>query len=214
MSQDATTADRFARDTKTHRLEIAQDQGPYRHLKFRAQDKDGRRTGFGWFDLITTPGTLIFTGDYDSVVFRRTEDMFDFFRRGSYDGEPNFGYWAEKVASGGPSSVQEYSEEVFEKTVKEQVVNDIRDGQAPRGIGRAVHQSFFAPTAWEYDTTHEAGARDALNDFEYEGYRFGDDAWELDFTDYTHHFRWACHAIVLGIRLYDQTKATSTAAAA
>lgn len=207
-----TTAKRFATDTKNHRLEIAQDDGLYRHLKLRAHDADGQPCGIGWFDLITAPGVLVFTGDYDSVVFRRTEDMFEFFRRGAHRGQPNLSYWAEKVASGGAHSVEKYSEEVFRQVVREYVAQDIRDGIAPRGIGQAL-RPLFAPDSWEHDLTFEASARAALDEFEYEGYRFHD-TWEWSFKDYTPGFKWACHAIVLGIRLYDQAKAANTSAAA
>lgn len=207
------TATLFAIDTRTHRMEIAHDHGLYRHLKFRAHDEDGRPTGIGWFDLITAPGTLTFVGDYEAVTFRRLDDMFEFFRSSAHRGEPNFGYWAEKVASGGARSVMEYDEDVFRKTIKEHVADDIRTGQAPRGIGRALHESFLGPDSWEYDLTHEAGARAALDDFEYEGYHFRDcDAWEWSFEDYTHAFKWACYAIIFGIGMYDTAKAVASAA--
>jgi hypothetical protein len=179
----ATTAELFARDTTAHRLEIAHDAGLYRHLKFRAHDDQGRMHSNGWFDLITVPGTLTFVGDYDAVVFRRLPDMFEFFRGSSHRGEPNFAYWAEKVASGGARSVEEYDEEVFRQVVKEHVAQDIRTGRAPRGIGRAV-RALLDPDSWEHDITYE---------------------WS--FKDYSHAFKWACHAITWGIAQYDRAKA-------
>lgn len=202
-------ADRFTRDTKTHRLDIAHDDGLYRHLRFRAHDDQGRTHSNAWFDLITAPGTLTFVGDYDSVVFRRLPDMFEFFRRSAHKGQPNLSYWAEKVTSGGDRSVERYSEEVFRQVVGEYVAQDIRDGIAPRGIGRAL-APIFASDPWEHDLTFEASARAALDEFEYEGYRFHD-AWEWSFKDYTHGFKWACHAVAWGIAQYDQAKAVARA---
>lgn len=211
MTQHDNTAALFARDTKTHRLEIAQDDGLYRHLKLRAHTEDGQPRGIGWFDIVTTPGMLVFTGDYESVIFRRLPDMFEFFRTSAHQGEPNFDYWAEKIASGGARSVREYSEDVFRQVVREHVADDIRTDQAPRGIGRAL-RPLFDPNSWEHDLTFEESARAALDGFEYEGYRFHD-TWEWSFKDYTHGFKWACYAIVLGIRLYDEAKAAVPAAA-
>ncbi|MEV2274059.1 hypothetical protein AB0I72_00605 [Nocardiopsis sp. NPDC049922] len=207
----ATIAELFAIDTKTHRLEIAQDDGLYRHLRFRAHTEDGRMRSNAWFDLITVPGTLTFVGDYDAVTFRRLPDMFEFFRGSVHRGEPNFGYWAEKVASGGPRSVEEYSEDVFRQVVKERVTQDIRDGETPRGLALAV-RDLLDPDSWEHDITYESGARAALDDFDHEGYRF-EDTWEWSFKDYSHAFKWACHGIAWGIRQYDQAKASIPAAA-
>lgn len=203
----ATTAELFAIDTKDHRLEIAQDDGLYRHLKFRAHDDQGQFRLGAWFDLITVPGTLTFVGDHDAVVFRRLPDMFEFFRGHT---APNLGYWAEKVVSG-RANVRGYSEDAFTREVTHWVTSDIRDGNAPRGIGRAIRRDLFE--AWHVDLTTEQGAREALADFEHEGYEFAfEDTAEWDLTDFTHQYRWACNAIVLGIRMYDAAKAAPAAA--
>jgi len=205
----ADSATRFAKDigphvrgadrtpTRPHEMAVLHDEGLYRHLRFRSPDH-----GTYWFDLITVPGVLIFRGDGDSFVFSRTEDMFGFFRS-SREGSINPTYWSEKLTTGGRSSVMTYQSELFEQRVKEHVVDAIRYGGAPRGIGRAVtemlEQGYF---------DDEGTARSELDSFEHEGWRFTD-TWEWSFRNYDWWFLWACQVIVWGIARYDEAKAAA-----
>lgn len=110
-------AERFRTDTADHVMEVALDQGLYRHLRFR---KPG--TGFNWFELITTPGQLTIRGDMGTYVFARTEDMFTFFENSR--GSINAHYWAEKVqAQDINSPVQEFSRDRFVEAVMEDFWN-------------------------------------------------------------------------------------------
>lgn len=207
-------AARFARDTgphvyasgrassRAHEMTILHDDGLYRHLRFRSPDVSAY-----WFELTTVPGALVFRGDGDSYVFARTEDMFGFFRDSSWKGEINPTYWSEKLTSNRDCAMT-YSPGLFEDHVKGDVVDAIRYGSAPRGIGKAV-------TQWlaEGDFSFEETARAKLDAFEYEGWRFTD-TWEWSVRDYDWWFLWACQAIVWGIGQYDAAKAASVADAA
>jgi hypothetical protein len=154
---DKEIADRFARDTAKHELTILHDDGLYRHLRFMAP-----RDSSYWFELITTPHSLTFRGDGESFVFSRLEDMFQFFRRS--DGKINAHYWSEKLTSH-RDSVMQYDPEIFTSRVKEYVVDAIRDGSVPRGIGRAV-TTFLNEEA---EILEESTARRDLADFQYGG---------------------------------------------
>lgn len=92
----------FLRDVSNHEMLIIRDDGLYRHIRFQRPD-----TSSMYFDLITWPNRLCYTGDMSTYVFSRIEDMFRFFRadrqRSTRDDqrlEINLSYWAEKVISG------------------------------------------------------------------------------------------------------------------
>ncbi|KPC73168.1 hypothetical protein ADL27_52455, partial [Streptomyces sp. NRRL F-6602] len=103
-----------------------------------------------------------------------TEDIFEVFRRTAFPGDINPSYWQEKVRAG-RDEIEGYDPDVFERTVKDHVVQAIRDGQAPRGLGRAVTRDIFE---WG-DIVHEVGARAELESFTYNGWTFGE-TWEWD----------------------------------
>jgi hypothetical protein len=110
----AETETRFKSETASHKMTILQDSGLYRHLRFM-NPKDSAY----WFDLITTPNTLIFRGDGESFVFSRVPDMFKFFRSGLWpDGaiRINPHYWSEKLTSERDAATR-YSQEMFTKLV-------------------------------------------------------------------------------------------------
>ncbi|GAA3958468.1 hypothetical protein GCM10023085_46100 [Actinomadura viridis] len=178
---------RFLPDVADHEMTVLHDDGLYRHLRFKAPGH-----GFSWFDLITWPWTLAFRGDMGGFMFSRVEDMFQFFRHPGIN--PN--YWAEKTPAG-RDSVTAYDIDLFKQQVTEHVAQAIRDREAPKGISRAIRHMFE-----QGDITWEGGARDELEYFEYEGFRFTD-TFEWDFRDFTWQFLWACHAIRWGIEQYD-----------
>lgn len=200
MNEYAHIAERFGRDTANHQMTILHDDGLYRHLAFQ---QPGR--GTYWFELVTAPGSLTFSGDGDSFTFRRDRDMFGFFRGSAYRGQPNMDYWAEKLTSGGrENGVMRYDSWLMEKLVREHVAEDIRDEMTPLGVGVAVRDMFkWAPV------DDERATRETLESFEHKGYRFHD-VWEWNFRDYHWWFVWACYAIVWGISEYDRVKAAPT----
>ncbi|HEY9408494.1 MAG TPA: hypothetical protein VIP77_02840 [Jiangellaceae bacterium] len=191
MSEYPEIAARFA----GHTVSVLHEDGLYRHLRFEgnADSPFGRYP----FELITWPYNLVvkagwtFHFDIDA-----TPDMFDLFRKTAFSGEINPGYWSEKVRAG-RDEIEGYNPDLFEQQVKQHVVEAIRSGDAPRGIGAEVTRDIFE---WG-DISHEAGARKELEDFRYEGWTFGE-TWEWKFCDYTPGFLHCCHAIRHGVDLY------------
>ena len=168
-------AERFTRETASHRMIVFHDDGLYRHIRFQhhvlCNDAEVR-LGYSsyWFDLITWPGALTINGDCGTYTFARDTDMFVFFRRHRTlrgDGfEINPQYWAEKLRAPEPAGAKKYSEDVFRQQVVDYVTEAIRYGDAPRGIGKAVRDEIFGPFA-KWSIVYEEGAREALAEFAY-----------------------------------------------
>ncbi|MFE9850249.1 hypothetical protein ACFYPN_15765 [Streptomyces sp. NPDC005576] len=186
---DQTIAARFANHTMT----VLHEDGLYRHLRFDNPEKPGQYP----FELITWPYNLVvksgwtFHFDIDA-----TPDMFVLFRRTAFSGEINPGYWQEKVRAG-RDEIEGFDPDTFERLVKEHVVQAIREGSAPRGLGREVTTEIFEMG----DIDNEAGARSALDSFDYKGWSFGE-TWEWNFSDYNPGFLHSCHAIRHAIDLH------------
>lgn len=66
---------RFRVDTAQHQMELLQNNGLHRHLKFSNAESSVYR-----FDILTWPGYLTICGDIGTSVFRRMSDMPEFFR--------------------------------------------------------------------------------------------------------------------------------------
>ncbi|MEU3125872.1 hypothetical protein AB0I87_32515 [Streptomyces sp. NPDC049952] len=187
------TSARFA----GHQVTALMENGLYRHLRFETPGKRGAYA----FELITWPYNLVvkagwtFHFDIDA-----TPDMFNVFRNTAFSGEINPSYWQQKVGAG-RDEIEGFDEDSFERQVKQYVVDAIREGSAPRGIGAEVTNEIFE---WG-DISHEAGARSALNSFEYKGWTFGE-TWEWDFSEFTPGFLHCCHAIRHGIDVYDAAR--------
>lgn len=185
-------AERFLTDTADHVMEIALDQGLYRHLRFR---KPG--TGFNWFEIITTPGQLTIHGDMGTYVFSRTEDMFTFFENSR--GSINPHYWTQKAqAQDIHSPVQEFSRDVFVEHVLEEFWNRRENLEDATAVWREIREELLD----EYGPSgHEVMAITAAMEFNSGGFEFYDVAeWRL--KDYNFHYLYALHAIVDGIRRY------------
>jgi hypothetical protein len=150
-------AERFARDTATHQMTVLHDDGLYRHLRFR-----DRQHSFFWFDIVTTPGQLVFSGDGESFVFRRATDMFEFFRSGLRRNgtiKINPGYWSGKLTSGREAATT-YSKAMFEKAVAGTLAA-VEDDYPGIAAGWAEHVEF------EFNTEYEGEARRALAEFQF-----------------------------------------------
>lgn len=214
----------FRSSTRHHALAVVRDDGPYRHLRYlhdkaecaaagaRGEKPCGPVGSAYWFDIVTWPGNLAFTGDMGSYLFGRTtsEDMLAFFR----GQRANPGYWAEKVKAADPDAgIRRYSEQVFLRDVADEAAGY---EDAFPGLTAAVHA---AVTDELFNAESEDQAREFLNDFEYRpgdgdvpddaplAFRFAN-AWEWDLRDFAFHYLWCCHAITWGIARYDEAKAT------
>ncbi len=182
------TQESFLADVANHKMTIARDDGTYRHVILAKPGNYNMR-----FELITWPGYLCYCGDMGSYVFRRLEDMFEFFRGKNI----NPSYWSEKVESQDQSGVREWSQDRFREVIESYLEND--GEPLPDGLREAVNEEVLSRIE---DGQHEAYR--AASEFEHKGFRFTD-LWDHTFTEFTYRFIWCCYAIVWGIRQYDQS---------
>lgn len=157
QSEYAHAAERFRKETADHEMTVLKDDGLYRHLRFKAPGHS-----FYWFDIVTWPGTLVVRGDVDGYMFTRVDDMFTFFR--SRNGEPTINphYWSEKV-EGGRDITKSYSEDLFREHVLDYFKDAVRDGDVPRGLGKAIRAEILD----DPDICYEDMARKLLDEFEH-----------------------------------------------
>lgn len=200
--RDAAMAARFAKDTEHHKLFVRHDDGLYRHLKC----VNPARSAY-WFELITSPGQLTFSGDMESFVFRRLDDMFSFFRGGE-GGRINPVYWAQKVTSGW-NQLKEYDQNRFRSEVLGCFDDAVRDGTIAKADEPKARRKLFAEVLTSGAVMDEETAREALDSFAWKDFTFTD-TWEMDFRSYRWTFLWACHAIVWGIAQYDVAQEPKT----
>jgi hypothetical protein len=243
VSEYPGIAERFARETRWHKMTVLHDDGLYRHLRCVRP-----KSGLYWFDIVTWPGSLAIRGDLNAAyVFSRTTDMFEFFRARSSD-KINPHYWAEKLSEG-RRSVQTYSSDLLRWNIRQALRDEYADLLADLlaktakeyGIGvehlwpeatkpchtqvrdymrklrAALKENLFDP--WSgYDVEYEDSALSGIDDFTFvsdEGRKFEFDGWqEWEVRDWDWSFLWACHAVVWGIQQYDQAKATAEKAEA
>lgn len=214
MSRDCTK-EAFEKDVRDHAMKVVIDQDTHRHLIFKKPGDSAY-----WFEIVTWPGTLCIHGDMGTYVFERLKDMFEFFRSGR--GEINRRYWSEKLRGdriGHGRIGMEFSEQKF----KAAVVSDFRqwwagsldtaeDYQARRECWDELKESVLRAC-----DDGEVRAFDAANDFRFEVHRLRrvfrfHDFWDHNFSDYTWHFTWYCHALVWAIAKYDALKDAAKAA--
>jgi hypothetical protein len=148
-----------------------------------------------WFEIITWPGTLTIGGDMGTWVFSRIEDMFRFFRREDLSINPS--YWAEKLeahdVTTGPA--KKFSPEVFERSVIDSLDNyDLHD-EKKGAIIAALKEEVFREE-------HEHPIREALNNFECDGFSMSD-TWEISGREWGYRFLWCLYAIVWGIQQFE-----------
>ena len=197
------TENRFLRDIAKHEMIIISDDGVARHLKFRTPGSSSY-----WFDLITWTGHLCITGDCGTFVFRRIEDMFEFFRmseeRSARSNEKlyiNAGYWHEKVqAEERPGGCDKFSEDRFKAAVKE-YFNDYFEGCEDQKNKAECWSEVQSQILNLVDNEYEACR--AVYEFEYNGFTF-QDFFEISVKEYTFYYIWCLYAIVWGIIQYDK----------
>jgi hypothetical protein len=210
MTREICTKETFLRNVEKHQMSVLRDDGVYRHIRFaKPNDSDM------YFDLITYPDGLLFTGDMGTYVFERKHDMFVFFRNGGYpraerpDWDIKPGYWSEKlqaVCRQGPG-YEEFSAEAFEARVLQYVndyVNDLDCEDEEREEKRAEIIESLHDVLWDIDGKPEAVAYWQLSETEHS--EIFADFHEARCTEYAFHYLWGCYAIVWGIELYDLYK--------
>lgn len=215
------TKERFLRDVAAHEIIVIRDDGVNRHIRFKRPE-----TSSMYFDLITWPGHLCYTGDMGTYVFQRTEDMFGFFRKRGLDCI-DCGYWAEKIVAADRTGVSKFSHEKFQSMVRSRVADD-EENNKPDDDAQAIakHAAAYAELRAavkdEVENADDNSTRcyDAANDFRHDGEAWqefhGKDA-EFEFTDvwddfdfatkqYTFRFLWCCYALAWAISQYDAAK--------
>lgn len=195
----------FNSDTETHGMTILHEEGLYRHLRFT---KPG--TGLGWFSIITSPGQLMVWGDHGCHVFAREQDMFPWFR-GSY---VNADYWAEKlIAVDRHGPARRYDEELFKKWI----IRDFweRRTEYEPDVAKAIWTDIKDDILDDYtDRSTADAAYNLVANFKIvirypDAFTFRyDDVYESveSWSGWDYHFIWNCHAILSGIRHYDESK--------
>ena len=212
MRRDNNEEQRFLNDVATHEMIVIRDDGVNRHIRFKRPG-----TSCMHFDLITWPGYLCYTGDMGTYVFRRLEDMFEFFRtdRNDYNHNKNGisinpGYWGEKLqAVDKGSGFMQYSQDKFHSIVNEIIEEHIVSDELSDDEAEDLREEVLIEVLAHDETEHDA--YEAARDFEHNGFTFSD-FWEHDLKDYSFRFIWCCYAIAWGIKKYDEAKAEKEAA--
>ena len=167
------TEETFLTDVSKHEITILKDDGIYRHLRFRTPT-----TNHQYFEIITWPGYLTFTGDMGCFVFARLKDMFEF----------SMDLLKEKVEQ----IVQSWIEE---DKLSKQNIKLLREEIKYMYQGLDDSDEFGARKAvynFSYKLSHLL--------YEFENF------WERDCSEYTYHYIWCCYAIAWAIKQYDLFK--------
>lgn len=208
------TEQEFLNEVREHQIIVIRDDGVNRHLRFKRPN-----TSCMHFDLITWPGYLCYTGDMGTYVFRRLEDMFEFFRTDANSDwlkskgltlGINLSYWGEKLeAIDRGDGFRNWSEDKFKARLREVFDQWVESELDPSKI----------------DLAWESVERDVIYAMEYGGkehaYRSAmeckindkhpfQDFYEIDTDDYSHRFVWCCYALAWGIKSYDKNKEAAT----
>jgi hypothetical protein len=199
----------FLKDVVNHQIQIIRDDGVNRHIRLARPD-----TSCMHFDLITWPGHLCYTGDMGTYVFTRLVDMFAFFRRSELEKKYSIDrrYWAEKCIAKDRDGIEQFDEEIFNKTVKRITIEWVRENsyRTTKEERRDLWDEVISDVI---DADGDSGGyrkQIAAHEFYHEvnadlGFSFYD-LFEHSFTDYTHRFTWCCFAIAWGIEQYDIVK--------
>lgn len=188
--------DRFTRDTANHAMTVLRIDGLYRHVRFA-----NPRSSVYWFELVTWPGSLCITGDVGSYVFRRVEDMFNFFRDDRKGSRINPGYWKQKLQAADKDGYEKFCPHVFRAAVKDDFdchFQDSDDAALKAETWKEIEYEIFS--ALEEGGEHAACT--AIHEFDFKGFAF-EDFFEHRIVDYTWTYLWCLHAIVWGIERFD-----------
>lgn len=203
--------DQFLKDAKNHAMTVIRDDGVHRHLRFRKAPPAGSEY---WFDLITWPGSLCIDGDMGTYVFRRLDDMFEFFRtdreclerRGCKLGI-NPPYWGEKLqATANHGGHKEFSQELFKEAVKREFDAWV-ESEEPSDEVKAALWEELEDRVLSCASDGHIRAVDAAIAFEPDDDEVAfemRDFWDRRLEDYTFHFIWCCYAIAWGVKTYDE----------
>ena len=192
----ACTKERFLKDVESHSITFNNDSDGFRHIRFRNPDDSAY-----FFDLVTWPMHLCVSGDMGTYVFKRTMDMFDFFRNKDLSINPE--YWSEKAESidrnGG---IKIFSPDLFQKNIFHEFREncDLR-GESRRECLKAIQDDILC----FIDEESESDLLSKAMNFDFNGFGM-QDFWDHNNKEYTYRFIWNLYAIVWGIQMYDAFK--------
>lgn len=201
-SRRECTQEKFDKDVRDHELTVLKDDdGYYRHLRFKNPE-----SGAYFFDIITWPGHLCFTGDMGTQTFARVTDMLNFFRDfGKPEYRINPEYWGEKLLSTSHfGGYEEFDRDVFKKNLREDFdqQHECVDDEVKEGAWTEVQEEIID---WLEDDDMSSAIRRAMDFKSDYGTEFVD-FYEYNFTRFTFHYIWCCYALVWAIRKYDAYK--------
>lgn len=213
----------FLEDVAEHQMIVLRDDGVNRHIRFKRPG-----TSCYYFDLITWPGHLCYTGDMGTYVFQRLEDMFEFFRTDREhlrlkDGKTlaiNLSYWGEKLnAVDRSDGYKNFSMDAFRAAVKETFerytemseseLEDFDDAERAR-LAQEKEELWSTVEQCVYNAEDQFEAVSAIRDWDNDD--LFADFWDRDFMEYSHSFQWCCYALAWGIKNYDEAKDRQAAA--
>ncbi|HNC59762.1 MAG TPA: hypothetical protein PLP33_30350 [Leptospiraceae bacterium] len=181
----------FLEAVKKHKLNVIKDENLYRHLIFYNPECSWNQ----WFEIVTYPKTLVYSGDMGTYVFSRVEDMFKFFRRDDLKISPS--YWAQKCTSYDRDGIEEFSSEYFTARIEEWMDEC--------EVSKETREEVKIEVLWKADEGDQIAMRAAMDFKAEDGFYFAD-FWEQDCNVYTYRFLWCLYAIVWGIQQYDNSK--------
>ncbi len=210
MAMYECTDEQFLDDVKTHRMEIIQDNGLFRHIRFERPDDRYHMH----FTLTTWPCHLCVTGDMGTFVFHQIDDMFNFFQLKRLAERPKetvfkkTAYWAEKcICEDRYIHLQQFDRDRLRKAVK-----DAFDAHFEAPESEAANHC-WKKLEWEVlDAENGWGANQKALDFDQDGFKLTDFG-ENNLESFTYQFIWSLYAIAWGIEQYDATKSPAQATA-
>ncbi|SES11765.1 hypothetical protein SAMN04487958_107161 [Vreelandella subterranea] len=201
MTTNADLAlEEFMENVANHSMEVLQDNGKYRHLRF-----SHKGSSIYHFNIVTWPGYLAIAGDMGDFMFSRVPDMFEFFRSEKPGLHINASYWAGKLKAGGSGGSQfakVWCEEAFKRNILREFEYwaEVQDDEARvAGVRAKLNHEVL-----EFGNFKEEAAQ-AVLDWDNEALDLTD-FWECDCTDFDHHYLICCYAIVWAIQQYDAAK--------
>ncbi len=208
---DTCTLERFLGDIAEHSMEILQDDGVYRHIKF---SENG--SSIYHFCITTWPGHLAISGDCGDYVFARVRDMFEFFWMGEndYKNNPanklsiNHSYWAEKCTAVSKNSpLMTYEEDRARAGVLElieQMNTNCLDEESKVDGNAIMEEIAFCDGKHEFSRSVYYLNSDLLKGNQIDGESIPDPmVWG-------YHYTWCLYAIVHGIKEYRKFKAAES----
>lgn len=199
--------EQFAKDVADWKMEVLNENGLYRHLRFRMASG-----GFRWFDIVTWPGKLVITGDCETFTFARLEDMFDFFRQGGTRINP--GYWQEKICDG-RDRARGFDWDRFCMEALENF-DSVTRGETDIALLTAAREDLenelddAAPDKWSaVQLLREYAYRASYDQPPYFQFDLSDSPPDGEGWDF--HYIWCCRAIAWAIEQYDKSKVMGAA---